>query len=185
MVKDSVPGLPFRGRRRPAGSGPHDESRSVPGNSPGRQGSVPPMCPKGVCPRSCPVTMASARSSLSFNARAMTRAIWLTSRVWVRPGAVMVSFGRQQHLGLVLEPRESLAVDDPVPIPLMASPQGARPFLVAASPGFGAFRGLGGQKGRLEGLPFLSWTGGVHKTPPKERAAFAGGPVSVSRPSSR
>src|SRR5712692_8499834 len=43
-----------------------------------------PRWPKGVCPRSCPRQMASARSSFSSSALAMVRATWVTSSVWVR-----------------------------------------------------------------------------------------------------
>ena len=43
-----------------------------------------PAWPKGVWPRSWPRAMASVRSSLSWRARAMVRAMRLTSRVWVR-----------------------------------------------------------------------------------------------------
>ena len=53
----------------------------------GGPGSAPsassPVWPKGVCPRSWPSEMASARSSFSPSARAMVRAICATSRVWV------------------------------------------------------------------------------------------------------
>ena len=45
--------------------------------------ALSPACPKGVCPRSCPKAMASARSSFKRNALAMVLAIRLTSMVWV------------------------------------------------------------------------------------------------------
>jgi hypothetical protein len=43
-----------------------------------------PACPKGVCPRSWPITMASTSMSLRRRALAMERATWATSSVWVR-----------------------------------------------------------------------------------------------------
>ena len=49
-----------------------------------RSSSSSPRWPNGVCPRSWPRPMASARSSLRLRALAMVRAIWVTSRVWVR-----------------------------------------------------------------------------------------------------
>ena len=127
-----------------------------------RERARSPSWPKGVWPRSCPRAMASVRSSLSRSARAMVRAIWETSSVWVRhlghlegvdePRAVVVPLGGQKHLRLVGKPAKALAVEDAVPVALEAGAQGVRLL------GGGPSQGLHGQapkRAEKDALPLL------------------------------
>ena len=54
-------------------------------------------------------------------------------------GAVVVAFGRQEHLGLLFETPEGFAVDDAVPVPLIAGAQGAFLFRHKAAAALAAF----------------------------------------------
>ena len=82
------------------------------------------MCPNGGWPRSWPRPIASARSSLRrAPARRCARSGHLERVRQARP--VVVALGRDEHLRLVLEPPERLAVDDPVAVALERRPQTA------------------------------------------------------------
>ena len=77
-----------------------------------------PMWPNGGWPRSWPSAIASVRSSLSASARATVRAMPDRLERVGQPGAVVVALGRDEDLGLVLEPPERLGVHDPVAVAL-------------------------------------------------------------------
>ena len=84
-----------------------------------------PMWPNGGWPRSCPSPIASVRSSLSAQ-RARDGARDLRDLERVRqPRAVVVAGRQHEHLRLVLEPAERLAVHDPVAVALKRRPQPA------------------------------------------------------------
>ena len=77
------------------------------------------------------------------------------------PGPVMVAGGGQEHLGFMLEAAEGLAVDDPVPVPLVGASDGA--FLFGPEPTFGvaAQGGIGREACGLALLDLLT-DGMVH-----------------------
>ena len=77
-----------------------------------------PAWPNGVCPRSWPSAIASVSSSCSRSTLAM-RARDLRHLERVRqPRAVVIAGRREEHLRLVLQPAERLAVDDAIAIAL-------------------------------------------------------------------
>jgi len=45
-----------------------------------------------------------------------------------QPGHVVVAVGVEEHLGLVLQPAEGLAVQDPIPVPLVGRAVGVLGF---------------------------------------------------------
>ena len=83
-----------------------------------RSSTSSPMWPNGGWPRSCPSPIASVRSSLRpQRPRHRARDLRRLQRVG-EPRAVVVALRRHEHLRLVLEPPERLAVHDPVAVAL-------------------------------------------------------------------
>ena len=106
-----------------------------------RSSTSSPMWPNGGWPRSWPSPIASTRSSLSPQRPAdRARDLRRLQRVG-EPRAVVVALGRHEHLRLVLEPPERLAVHDPVAIALERRAQ--RALLLR-------HRAHGGVRGRRE-----------------------------------
>ena len=68
-----------------------------------------------------------------------------------QPGAVEVPFRREKDLGLLFQPPERLAVDDPVPVPLVDRADGVLGF--RARPAAALVRKAGpGRKGQMFNL---------------------------------
>ena len=101
-----------------------------------------PAWPNGVCPRSWPSAIASVSSSCSRSTLAM-RARDLRHLERVRqPRAVVIAGRREEHLRLVLQPAERLAVDDAVAIALKRRPDVVFGSRAQAAARVGALGGL-------------------------------------------
>jgi len=76
-------------------------------------------------------------------------------------GPVMVAGGGQKNLRFMLEAAEGLAVDDPVPVPLVGDPNGA--FLFGPEPAF-ALSASGGARSEAYSLTrlYLLTDGMIH-----------------------
>ena len=72
------------------------------------------------------------------------------------PGPVVIAERSQKDLGLLLEPTEGLAVQDPVPVPLKSRPDVARCLLARTSPALGRETRPGCQDLLLSSLQFLA-----------------------------
>ena len=77
-----------------------------------------------------------------------------------QPGAVVVALRREKDLGLLLEPAERLAVDDAVPVPLVAGPHGVGRLRPAAAPACLAQGRIAAEGQALERLGLFPY--GVH-----------------------
>ena len=95
------------------------------------------------------------------------------------PRAVMVALGRNEHLGLVHQPAESLAVDDPVTVTLERRAQ------AAVGLGSQARRRVGGRRERreLRPLTLLYALCEAPATGPSGCARLAGAPACGCRAS--
>ena len=70
--------------------------------------------------------------------------------------AVVIARRREEHLRLVLQPTERLAVNDAIAIPLKRGPHVVFPLGTEASPRVGAPSGLWGQRVALAGLELFA-----------------------------
>ena len=75
------------------------------------------------------------------------------------PGAVVVALGRKEHLRFLFQPPEGLAVDDPVPVALVAGAQGAGLLRPQAAPAVFAQGSAGRQRHALDLLGALAHCG--------------------------
>ena len=71
----------------------------------------------------------------------MLRAIWETSSVWVETGPIMIAGQRPEHLRLVLQAPERLAVNHTIPIALERRANRILRLSPGATAAVGALRG--------------------------------------------
>ena len=102
------PAAPPPARTACSGQSPRASARSA---------ARSPAWPKGVCPRSWPRAMASVRSSFRDRRPGDGAGDAGDLQGVGHAGAVVVPLRLKEHLGLVLQPPESLGVDDPVRCP--------------------------------------------------------------------